>query len=399
VHEPQHLPHVVAALDHRSLGKQAVDVLRSWPAATSIPALASAASPSSARRTRMLALSGLGRMAHGDAVQTLLSFVADPSLDVRRATLRSLLRQRTRGADVSRGRSAAIAAALGEMRLAQWAEVAAHAVSRSALPKARVESAQRELAFAAQRAEEHLFLWLALVYPREEMFRMQRSVFGKDRQARAFAFEMLEQTLDPALRRELLPWLRAAQSERLFLSTRALGLARDAKLIDVLQKSCDPPAPALARYLGIPIGPSAQDIAMSTIETMFALRSVELFSQLSNEELRAVAELSDTTRFAKDAVIFREQEPGDALFILLRGEVEVSHRGKSVAVLGDGECFGELALLDRGVRSATITARTDCELARIRAEDFHDLLDEAPSIARAMLLILARRQASLLDKR
>ena len=69
-----------------------------------------------------------------------------------------------------------------------------------------------------------------------------------------------------------------------------------------------------------------------------------------------------------------------------------------MAVLSDGECFGELALLDRGVRSATVTARTDCELARIRAEDFHDLLDEAPSIARAMLLILARRQARALDK-
>jgi HEAT repeat protein len=398
VHEPQHLPHVVAALDHRSLGKQAVDVLRAWPATTSIPALATAASPSAARRTRLLALSGLARIAHGDAVQTLLGFVNDPSLDVRRAALRSLLRQRTRGADLSRGRVVAMEAALSELKLAQWAAVASSALTRANLAQARRTRAARELEFAAQKAEENLFSWLALVYPRDEMLRTQRSVFGRDRQARAFAFEMLEQTLDANLRRELLPWLRAVPAERAYMGERALGLRQNPTLLQVFEKSPGVPGPQLARYLGVPIGESAEDIAMSTIETMFALRGVELFSQLSSEELRAVAELSDTARYAKDAVIFREQEPGDALFILLRGEVEVSHRGKSVAVLSDGECFGELALLDRGVRSATITARTDCELARIRAEDFHDLLDEAPSIARAMLLILARRQASLLDK-
>ena len=239
VHEPQHLPHVVAALDHRSLGKQAVDVLRAWPAATSIPALANAASPGSTRRTRMLALSGLGRIAHGDAVQTLLGFVGDPSLDVRRATLRSLLKQRTRGADVTRGRELAIRAALGELKLAQWAEATGHALARAELPKPRKDAAQRELAFAGQKAEEHLFSWLGLVYPRDEMLRMQRSVFGQDRQARAFAFEMLDQTLDANLRRELLPWLRAVKSERVFLAARALALPRDAKLHDVLPKSSD----------------------------------------------------------------------------------------------------------------------------------------------------------------
>jgi CRP-like cAMP-binding protein len=69
-----------------------------------------------------------------------------------------------------------------------------------------------------------------------------------------------------------------------------------------------------------------------------------------------------------------------------------------VATLSSGECFGELALLDRGLRAATVTANRQCSLSRIMDDDFRDLLERCPSIAIQMLAILARRNASLLDR-
>jgi HEAT repeat protein len=397
-YEPAHLPHVLAALDQRSLGKQAADVLEAWPASVSIPALENAARDGTTRRRRRIALSALGRVAHPDAVRALLSFIDDGSEDVRKVALRALLRQRARGADLASGRIKLLATARSEFMRAQWADLAALRVGTGNLSPSRTRIVTSELSFLAKKSEERLYGWLALVYPREDILRAQRTLIGNDRKARAFAFEILEQRLDGPLKRDVLPWLRGSPSERATLSEKALRLPGNARVRDVLLTSSELPARWLSVYLGFATYPNLEVPSMSVLETMFVLRTVELFSQLSSEELRAVAELAETAHYDAAAVIFREHDSGDALFILLRGEVEVSRDGKSVAVLSDGECFGELALLDRGVRSATVTARSACELARIRAEDFHDLLDEVPSIARAMLQILARRSTGMLNK-
>jgi HEAT repeat protein/MFS family permease len=400
-YEPLHLPHVIAALDQRPLGRQAADVLQAWPVSVSVPALESAAREATTRQRRRLSIAALGRVTHPDAIGSLLRFVTDVSDDMRQATLQALNRQRARGADLASGRDIILAAAKAELGRARWAELCATRLSREkGLPPARVSTAVKELHFVTARAEERLFLWLSLVYPREEMLRSQRSLVGTDRQARAFATEMLDQMLEPSLRNDIVPWVRGSKGERTVLAERSLSLERRSGAAVALAATNERTGRWLALYLGLA---SPQDHpetpTMSVLETIFVLRTVELFSQLSGEELRAVAELAETTRFEAGNVIVVEGAPGDALFILLRGEVEVSRAGASLATLRDGECFGELALLDRGTRSATVTARTDCETAKIRAEDFHDLLDEVPSIARAMLAILARRTQNLLDRK
>jgi HEAT repeat protein/MFS family permease len=398
-YEPLHLPHVIAALDQRPLGRQAADVLQAWPVSVSVPALASAAREATTRQRRRLSIAALGRVSHPDAVKALFGFVAEPSDDLRLATLQALNRQRARGADLAAGRELILAAARADLGRARWAELCMRRLGHEKLPPARLGTAMKELGFFAARAEERLFLWLSLIYPREEMLRAQRSLVGADRQARAFAIEILDQLLEPALRSEIVPWVRGSKGERTVLAERALSLERRSGAAVALAASAAPTGRWLSRYLGLATSEPAESPTMSVLETIFVLRTVELFSQLTSEELRAVAELAEMTRFEAGNVIVVERQPGDALFILLRGEVEVSRDGASLAVLRDGECFGELALLDRGVRSATVTAKSDCETAKIRAEDFHDLLDEVPSIARAMLAILARRTQNLLDRK
>jgi hypothetical protein len=398
----------VAALGVRELAATACEVLRGWSSAAAVKQLEAAARENGAVRRRALALQTLGRTEHRDAVRVLLSFTFSPSEDVQRAALRALIRQRLRGKDVSTGRALSLSGATAEVKRVYAAELLraqllGPAVKNDAgepIEPERLRLAQAELSACQRRAEARLFGWLSLVCPPEDMQRAQVTLQSDDRKARAFALEVLEQQLEPSLRKQVLPLvaqLPAAEREK--NARAALGLAAPT-LADLLSALPEPCAGFLCQYLGLrAVHPHKEEQLMSSVlETMFVLRNIELFSQLSSEELRAVAALAEVQRLPPGSVICREGEPGDAFYVLLRGEARVSRSDTLLATLHDGECFGELALLDRGVRKATVTTHGECELARIRADDFNDLLEEAPSIARAMLGILARRTAGLLEQ-
>jgi len=106
------------------------------------------------------------------------------------------------------------------------------------------------------------------------------------------------------------------------------------------------------------------------------LRRSPLFEMLSDAELEVLAELSRHRTFAAGEVIFSEGDAGDALFVLQSGEVEVALRApdggpeRPLAVLAPPEAFGEMSLVDREVRSATVRARTECTALQLTAENF-----------------------------
>jgi CRP-like cAMP-binding protein len=97
-----------------------------------------------------------------------------------------------------------------------------------------------------------------------------------------------------------------------------------------------------------------------------------LFEMLSREELEHLSELAQVRPFAAGEVIFEEGQLGDSLFVIARGEVEVLGRDgptpQPLAVLGAPECFGEMSLIDREYRSATLRARTDAELLQLTSQ-------------------------------
>jgi len=397
-HAPELLSATVKALGERRLAAAASDALRSWPGADVVDALAASTSADRPAALRKRAVRALARIAHPKAQRSLITLLQSEAEDIQTAALRGLVRQRRAGTAAEEMGALMRDGVVNETRSMHVARLALERSSRSSDPRAAAIA--RELKEWYARCEGRLFLWLSLGYPPAEMLRTKLSLASDDRRARAFALELLERRLDVSLRRQLDSfWIGVSIDEQATVAERALELPRGQKLAQVLALAKRPVTRWLAFYLApeARVVPIEGDPSMSVLETMFVLRTVELFSRLSSEELRALAELSQTRRVNAGETLFREGDPGDAFYVIKAGQAEVTKKGKLLATLREGDWFGELALLDDGVRTATVTAHIDTELTCVLSADFHELLEEVPSIARAMLGVLAKRQTRLLD--
>jgi CRP-like cAMP-binding protein len=121
------------------------------------------------------------------------------------------------------------------------------------------------------------------------------------------------------------------------------------------------------------------------------VHQVPLFESCSQRELRAIAGVVKEVSHPEGTVIAKEGDPGVGLFIIVDGEAEVTIGGKRMAILRRGDFFGEIALLDGGPRSATVTARTDMRLLGLTEWVFRGLIQEHPSIAIRTLESMAGR--------
>ncbi|MEY4508315.1 MAG: hypothetical protein RLZZ450_437 [Pseudomonadota bacterium] len=100
------------------------------------------------------------------------------------------------------------------------------------------------------------------------------------------------------------------------------------------------------------------------------LRAATLFRFLNYQELVKIANLTDVRHFVSDEPIFAEGAVGDELFVVLSGRVRVQKGGTAIVELGPGEHFGEMALIDRGPRSASVSAVEETRLLAMKRRDF-----------------------------
>lgn len=121
------------------------------------------------------------------------------------------------------------------------------------------------------------------------------------------------------------------------------------------------------------------------------LAQVPIFAGCSKRELAIIARAAKEVTHKEGTVIAREGERGIGLFLILEGQCNVSIGGKTKARLGPGDFFGEVALLDGGPRTATVTATTLVRLVGITGWVFRGLLMEHPSIALRTLESVAGR--------
>jgi CRP/FNR family cyclic AMP-dependent transcriptional regulator len=126
------------------------------------------------------------------------------------------------------------------------------------------------------------------------------------------------------------------------------------------------------------------------------LRTVPIFSELSDADIASLARLANRRRYPKDTVVFFENEEGDFFFMIVEGRIKVTILGDDgreviLSILGTGDFFGEMALLDNEPRSATAIAIEDSELVSLHRHDFQSVLSDNRSIMSALIKILAAR--------
>jgi CRP/FNR family cyclic AMP-dependent transcriptional regulator len=121
------------------------------------------------------------------------------------------------------------------------------------------------------------------------------------------------------------------------------------------------------------------------------LSHVPIFAGCSKKDLQTIAKAVKEVRHPAGEVVATEGEPGAGLFVIDRGEADVTIGGKKLNHLGPGDFFGEMALLDGGPRTATVTATTDLSLFALTEWVYRGLLMEHPSIAVRTLEAMAAR--------
>lgn len=121
------------------------------------------------------------------------------------------------------------------------------------------------------------------------------------------------------------------------------------------------------------------------------LQRVPIFADLNKREVRQIARLFKERRFSAGETVAREGSGGAAFFLIDSGTATVSVRGQPRGGLGPGDYFGEIALIDGGPRSATVTATTDLVCFGLTFWDFRPLVQENAAIGWKLLQSLAKK--------
>ena len=129
-----------------------------------------------------------------------------------------------------------------------------------------------------------------------------------------------------------------------------------------------------------------------------SLKSVPLFTGVGDRELKRLANVMRESRFNEGEAITTEGRSGIGFFVIEDGNASVSLHGDIIRTLGPGDHFGEIALIDEGPRSATVTASTDLRCRGMAAWEFRAFVQEHPEVAWPLLQTLASRLREAEDR-
>jgi len=130
---------------------------------------------------------------------------------------------------------------------------------------------------------------------------------------------------------------------------------------------------------------------MATDEKLEQLKRVPLFAALSKRDLEELGTLADEVDIADGRVLTRQGETGNEFFVVLDGAVEVDVNGNVISTLGKGDFLGEIALVDGKPRTATTRAVGPTRLLVVGHQQFHQLMDDFPTVKTCVLEALAER--------
>lgn len=286
---------------------------------------------------------------------------------------------------------------------------------------------QAALAEAELGVRERAFRLLGLLHPPQEIYHAFLILESGGVSARATALEWLEQTVGRSLFGRMAPVLQEAGEGRPPLARHAEPRELLVSLIgddnvwvaslavwSVFERRApwsreelrraQGTASAQASYmaeqalarLGAVEGVSGLETEeMNLIEKVFLLQQVDLLQEARSEELATLASIAEEIEVEPGTLLLSQDEPTDALYVVISGAVELRRAGEQVMTAKDGTPFGTWALIDESPSLVSATAVETSRLLRITREDFYDLLAEHNELVRGLLKGLARRVRKL----
>gem|GEM_PF-797202 len=272
-----------------------------------------------------------------------------------------------------------------------------------------VRMLHRALTEAWDERREEVFRALGLQYSPDEIHRCYMAVIRGEQVPRSSALEWLESTVGYHLFRRLEPVLGEGPAD----PARPLPGSpeqdpRDALLavLEDLESDQDHWISHLSHRtreaLGFPDSTTPDPIepdssgssTMNLVETVFLLQQIDILRDARSDHLALLATIAEEMDVDEDTALLREGEPGDALYVVVRGAVALSGAGGDLT-LKEGRAFGTWALIDEVPSVVGAVTLEPTRLLRIGREEYHDLLTDYPELAIGMLQGLARRIRTL----
>jgi hypothetical protein len=241
-----------------------------------------------------------------------------------------------------------------------------------ALPRDRSPVLEREVRYRITACAEQAVDLASIVGDRRRIAKA-RAALAREGRARADALELLEEVLPRAFARRTLSVLELDRPRR------NSGLDRsEVSLRDAWLDTC-------ARY---DRGALSSADVVALLDKLVVLGESSLFSGMTSEELYPLGQIAVAVDLEPGQAAVRQGDPGDAVFVVVSGILEVKKGGRTLREVSRGAVFGEMALLDGAPRSASVEARTQASVLKIPRAEFDALLDEYPEIARGIIRTL-----------
>ena len=250
----------------------------------------------------------------------------------------------------------------------------------------RADFFRNELSASRVRAEKRAFLLLSLLYPRAPLHRAYLHYRSPIRRTRSNAVELLDQHLTERVFRPFVALVDRDSTAT--LPPMSMMPPEEGDAVTTLLGDDNPWLKRCWSWSGLSGQPPQAD---GDIDLVVLLRTVSMFSQMSGEPLLPVASIVKPIHFAPGQIVVREGDPGDRMFLVVQGEVEVLKNGHRVVLLGQRDAFGELAILDGAPRSATVRAVGAVGLLAIAGDEFDEQVDLHPALGRGIIRMLSRR--------
>jgi AAA family ATP:ADP antiporter len=339
----------------------------------------------------------LGHIPAEDSVRALLrSYLApetDQVLDFR--ALKAMSKLRARAPGLSFDRQEVTTALRREADAAAKYESARAAVAALEADLPGVQLLCRTLDEAWTERRESAFRLLGLLFPPDAMRDCHQTLCTANVKGQANAIEWLEHTIGHDLFAIMTPFLREGAGGNGRSPTAAQALHD-------LTDDNDAWVSHLARWaahdLGLPGAQAlraAEENGMDLVEKVFLLQQVDLLQGARSAQLALLASIANVQDIPANTTLIRQNEPTSALYVVIRGAVELRTTGNQVMEARDNAAFGTWALIDQAPSMLTAHTIEPTRVLCIDRDDFHDLLNENPELALGLLQGLARRVRTL----